>query len=130
MLLKKLGYRFILRKFEHPIEANKGEEVTFKITVENKGVAPFYFNWPLVIYFMDQDDQEIFTHTTSIDIRNWLPGERIDQETITIPTSLAAAEYNIKLAILDLDTNKPAIRFANTNRDIQGRYLVSKIKIN
>ena len=129
-LLKKLGYRFVLKKVEHPAEVTAGNEVTIKITIENKGVAPFYFNWPLVIYFMDQDEQEVFTHTTSIDIRSWLPGERISQESFTIPASLVSGEYDIKLAIHDPDINKPAIRFANTNRDAQGRYLVSKLKVN
>ena len=130
MLLKKLGYRFVLKKVEHPAEVNKGNEVTVKITVENKGVAPFYFNWPLVIYFMDQAGQAVFTQATSIDIRTWLPGERISQETFTIPDSMASAEYEVKLAIHDPDMDKPAIRFANSNRDEQGRYLVSKIKVN
>ena len=130
LLLKKLGYRFVLRKVDHPAEVTKGEEVTMSITVENKGVAPFYFDWPLVLYLIDESGEAVLTHSTSIDIRNWLPGERISEDTFTVPASLASAEYQIKLAILDPANDKPAIRFANTDRDEQGRYLISKIKVN
>lgn len=128
-LLKKLGYRFVIRKIEHTAVVNRGEEFSFTLIVENKGVAPFYFNWPLIMYLVGSSGQTAFTYTSQIDIRTWLPGENINQDTFIIPTTLEPAVYQLKIAIHDPGIDKPAIRFANTNRDTQGRYLVSQVQI-
>ena len=128
-LHKKLGYRFVFRKIEHAPAARADTSLSLVLTVENKGVAPFYFQWPLVCYLVTADDSVACEQTMGVDIRHWLPGSTLTETTLQIPARLSPMTYDIKLAIIDPLTNKPGIRFANTGRDEQGRYLVSCIKI-
>ena len=128
-LYKKLGYRFVLRKVEHPAAASAGSLLTLAITVENKGVAPFYFQWPLVCYLVTSADSTELEQTLAVDIREWLPGSTLTETTLQLPALLPAQTYDLKFAIIDPLTNKAGIWFANTGRDEQGRYLVSRLKM-
>lgn len=126
---KKLGYRFILRKFEHTASMAPGLNLPVTITIENKGIAPFYFQWPLVCYLVNQNGETSYRQTLDIDIRQWLPGVLNSTATLHLPQDLTRGLYNIKLAIHDPQIDKPAVMFANTNRDDEGRYLVSKLRV-
>ncbi|MCB0284709.1 MAG: DUF4832 domain-containing protein, partial [Calditrichaeota bacterium] len=129
-LHKKLGYRFVLRDVDHVKSLNRGADLTVNISVENKGVAPFYYDWPLVIYLVSKDHQVVFQRNLSIDIKKWLPGTNNVSDTFEIPGSVETGDYNIYLAIVDPDTQEPGVMFANTNRDDQGKYLVSILSLN
>jgi len=128
-LHKKLGYRFVLRKFDHLKAVNQGSQLTVNIHVENKGVAPFYYDWPLVLYLVSSDQQVVLKHTLNIDIKTWLPGVHNNADSFEIPGTLNTGHYNIYLAIVDPDTQNPGIMFANTGRDDEGKYLVSTLSI-
>jgi len=129
-LHKKLGYRFVLRKVDHEFNINKGENLAVKIQVENKGVAPFYFEWPLVFYLVDSSGTAVLQQELNIDIRKWLPGTETCDVSVHIPDNLPSGLYDVKLAIHDPDTGAPGVMFANTGRDEAGRYLVSHLQIN
>jgi len=129
-LYKKLGYRFILREVEHDKEIEKGDTLTITIQVENKGVAPFYFEWPLVFYLIDSDGDVALQQDLNLDIRNWLPGTHTVTTNVLIPSDVPPNTYNVKLAIHDPVKDAPGVMFANTGQDKEGRYLVSRLKIN
>lgn len=129
-LQKKLGYRFVLRSVGHSIPVEKGSDLTMTIQVENKGVAPFYYDWPLAVYLTTTDEQTVLQKDLGIDIKKWLPGVHTDTAVFGLPADLASGTYNVKLAILDPDTGLPGVMFANTGRDDEGRYLVDKLTIN
>ncbi|MBN2367309.1 MAG: DUF4832 domain-containing protein [Calditrichaeota bacterium] len=129
-LHKKLGYRFVLKRVTRPASASRGANIEMKITVENKGVAPFYYSWPLVGYLIAADGSVIHQQELAVDIRQWLPGEITSDVNISVPVNISSGTCDIKLAIHDPNTNKPGVMFANTNRDEEGRYLVSRLKIN
>jgi len=129
-LWKKLGYRFVLRKVGHDSSIDKGSNLSVQIQVENKGVAPFYFEWPLVFYLIDSDETVALHKDLNVDIRKWLPGTQTVNVSVHIPDDLPSGIYDVKLAINDPVTDVPGVRFANTNRDQKGRYLVSRLQIN
>jgi hypothetical protein len=128
-LYKKLGYRFVLKKFEHDSVARSDTTIALSVSVENKGVAPFYFQWPVVCYLITADGMTVAEQTLNIDIREWLPGITMSATSLQLPATLEAARYDIKWAIIDPLFARPGIWFANTGRDSLGRYLVSHIKI-
>ncbi len=59
--VQRMGYEFHISSWERT-----GDEI--KITVENRGVAPFYHDWPAELVAGD-------TVEASFDLRNILPGE-------------------------------------------------------
>ena len=128
-LYKKLGYRFVLQEVTHEPEIQKGQKTTITLKVENKGVAPFYYNWPLVLSFVDAQGNVALEQTCDVDIRKWLPGTYSVTTEIDVPADVYPKTYDIKVAIVDPLKKKPGIMFANTNRDKLGRYTVGAIRI-
>jgi hypothetical protein len=129
-LHKKLGYRFVLLEVSHDEEINKGDTLKITIQVENKGVAPFYFNWPLVLYLINFEGNIALQQDLNVDIRQWLPGTHIVSVDFIIPSNISPNIYEIKLAIHNPVKDAPGVMFANTGQDEEGRYLVSRLKIN
>ncbi len=46
-MVKKMGYRFVLRRFTYPESVKLNGKLWFKMWWENKGVAPIYKDYPL-----------------------------------------------------------------------------------
>jgi hypothetical protein len=128
-LHKTLGYRFVLRKVDHVSTVQRGGNLSVQIQVENKGIAPFYFPWPLVFYLVSSADSAALETDTGVDIRGWFPGIHTETVTIPIPQEIEAEEYDVKLAIHDPQNDEPGVLFANTRRDNKDRYLVSRLTI-
>ncbi len=129
-LHKKLGYRFVLKKVVHDASVNGGSDLSVSITVENKGVAPFYYDWPLAIYLIDSEGNVAVQTNLDIDIKTWLPGTIISTDSFKIPDTTAPGSYDVKIAIIDPGKAKPGVMFANTGMDEEGRYLVSRVAVN
>ncbi|HEX8763642.1 MAG TPA: hypothetical protein VF740_00715, partial [Candidatus Acidoferrum sp.] len=47
-----------------------------------------------------------------VDIRKWLPGDSVYDGTLYVPENLGEGNYDVRIAMLDPRTAKPAIRFA------------------
>jgi len=129
-LHKTLGYRFVLREVNFEKSINKGDTLKLTIKVENKGVAPFYFQWPLVVYLINVDGVVQLEQATNVDIRTWLPGMYNVTTNIFIPDSIPSNTYNVKIAIPDPDFDVIGVRFANSGMDEWGRYLIGRLKTN
>jgi hypothetical protein len=128
-LHKTLGYRFVLRKVEHDQSISQNSDLSLSISVENKGVAPFYYDWPLAIYLISADGEVMLETELDVDIKSWLPGLHTFSESVNIPADIESGSYDVKLAILDPETGKPGVMFANTDKDDVGRYLVGKLTV-
>jgi hypothetical protein len=129
-LHKTLGYRFVLRKVDHDETIDANTNLSVSITVENKGIAPFYYDWPLVVYLIAEDGSVSLESEFEVDIKTWLPGMHTFSEPVNIPASIGSGTYEMKLAILDPDAGIPGVMFANTDRDEEGRYLVGRLTVN
>jgi hypothetical protein len=128
-LHKKLGYRFVLKKVDNSGTVNRGENLNIHIELENKGVAPFYFQWPLVVYLINLSGSVALQSDSGIDIREWLPGLKVNSTQINIPAELPVGDYEIKVAIHDPATGDPGVLFANTRRDAENRFWVSRVSV-
>ncbi len=128
-LHKTLGYRFVLREINFQDSVSKLDTLNLTIKVENKGVAPFYFQWPLVFYLFDERQNIVLKQLLDFDIRSWLPGTATVSTKIVIPGQINPSKYDMRLAIHDPDSDQPAIMFANKGGDDQKRYLVGRLII-
>ena len=129
LLHKTLGYRFVLRQVDIPETISAGEYMTIRFVIENKGVAPFYFNWPVVLDFVDDRDMVVFQERPGVNIRQWLPGIHAFDIRVRIPDDMADGIYDLKLAIHDPETDRPGILFANSGKDETGRYLAGRFQV-
>jgi hypothetical protein len=125
--LKKMGYRFVLRKFTYPGAVRPQGQLAFTSWWENKGVAPCYRQYPLAMRLKSAARTEVLM--TGADIRCWLPGDSIYDDVVSLPADMPAGDYEIAIALLDPDTRKPSVKLAIAGVDTGGWYNLGRIAV-
>jgi hypothetical protein len=125
--LKKMGYRFVLRKFSYPSEVRPHGKLTFRSWWENKGVAPAYRDWPLAIRLKGAQRTEVFP--TEADVRTWLPGDVVYDSAVFLPLDMPEGPYDLDVAIVEPRTRKPHVRLAIEGRQADGWYRLGGITV-
>ena len=125
--LKKMGYRFVLRKFTFPAEVKPSGSLRFTSWWENKGVAPCYKDFLLALRLRKTDRVELLP--TDADIRTWLPGDIVYDDQVFLPLGISEGVYDLELALLDRRTRQPKIRLAIAGRTADGWYPLGKISV-
>ena len=125
--LKKMGYRLALRRFAYPATVRAGGTLAFESWWENLGVAPCYKPYRLAYRLINERTGSVMP--TDADIRTWLPGDHLHDSQIPIPADLPDGHYRIDTAILDVHTDRPAIRLAMEGRQPDGWYALGSIRV-
>ncbi len=125
--LKKMGYRFVLRKFTYPESIEANGKLCFTSWWDNKGVAPCYKDYPLALRLKNKKKSRIFL--TEADIRTWLPGDNLYDDAIFIPDDMPPGEYELQIAIIDPHTSIPIIKLAIEGKGQDGWYSMGNLKI-
>lgn len=125
--LKKMGYRFVLRKFSYPATVRHNGRFSFQTWWENKGVAPCYGNFILALRLV-RGDQEIVLPTTA-DIRKWMPGDIVYEDAVFIPGNIEPGIYGLQVGILDRLLSEPRISLAIEGRTADGWYDIGELEV-
>jgi hypothetical protein len=64
-----------------------------------------------------------------VDVRTWLPGDAVFDGTVYVSDDLPSGAYELRIAMLDPLTGKPAIRFAIDGRQGDGWYAMGSITV-
>jgi hypothetical protein len=123
--LKKMGYRFVLRKFTYPSRVKPGGKLTFTSWWENKGVAPCYRPFRLALRL--KSTQNEMTLVTDANVRSWLPGDNLYDDAVAIPGSAVPGRYDLQIGILDAQADSPAVKLAIEGRQPDGWYGLGEI---
>jgi hypothetical protein len=124
---RMMGYRFILRRLEYPRAVIAGDMMPVHMWWLNAGVAPIYREYPLVIELRSPQHSAVIR--VPVDIRKWLPGDAVFDGTLFLPSNLPAGKYDVRVAMIDPQTNAPAIRFAIEGRDSDGWYSLGSLNV-
>lgn len=130
LALRTMGYRFVLCSARHQRRVKAGDALLVDMEWKNKGVAPFYYRWPLELSLSGPGNKVVFSVNTPEDIRTWLPGSIKTSCSVRIPPTLPKGRYTLCVAILNPYTGKPAIQLAVGNRRPDGRYALDQVIIN
>ncbi len=93
----KMGYHFVINEVEIAESAKAGETLSFKLTVENVGVAPLYHTLPLTVRF--KKGEEVYTLDTKVDARKWFPGKWAEEIALALPEGMTKGEYAVELGL-------------------------------
>jgi len=63
------------------------------------------------------------------DVRQWLPGDSVYENTVAVPRELKPGKYRVRVALLDPATRKPAIKLAIAGRQDDGWYDLGEITV-
>jgi hypothetical protein len=124
---KKIGYRFILRKLEYPRSVRHGTMMPVSMWWLNAGVSPVYADYRLAIQLVSSSASTVIS--TPADVRKWLPGDAIFEDTVYVPDFLAPGDYRFRVALLDARTEMPSIRLAIEGGSADGWYDLGAIRI-
>jgi Domain of unknown function (DUF4832)/Beta-galactosidase len=124
---KRMGYRFILRRLEYSKSVPAGGMMPVHMWWLNAGVAPVYAEYDLALQLKSATNSAIIH--IPVDVRKWLPGDAVFDGTVYIPDDLAGGSYDVRVAMLDPRTGKPAIRFAIEGRQEDGWYSTGSITV-
>jgi hypothetical protein len=122
---RRLGYRFVLRQFILPLEARPRQRCHLLAWIENVGVAPIYRDYQLALRFVQGKTQEIVP--LKADLRQWMPGDSILDENITIPAALKRGEVTVEIGIIDRKSKRARVQFANQGRGADGWLALTKM---
>lgn len=126
--LKKIGYRYVLKKISHLASAPAGSALTLEMDWENKGNAPNYGNHRLGVQIRNSGGQVVATIVTPTEVKNWLPGAFSVDQAITLP-NLAPGQYTIAISVVDPSSGQPKVVLANSGKDAGGWYPLTTLTI-
>jgi hypothetical protein len=125
--LKRMGYRFVLRKFTFPAKARPDTEIAFTSWWDNQGVAPCYRPFLLALRLKNAGRTELFP--TGADITRWLPGDSLFDGAFKLPPDFPVGEYELALGLLDPASREPKVKLAIEGRAPDGWYPLGKLTI-
>ena len=112
--LKRMGYRFVLRKLLCPPQLKRGSMARFHGWWENRGCAPIYRRYDSAFKLANGDTS--VTVRTDADITGWLPGDVVYDDAFFVPYDIPAGTYELSAGMLSTLTGRPAIALAQEGR--------------
>ena len=122
-----MGYRYVLRRFTYQTPLRAGGKLAFTTWWENQGVAPSYRQFPVVLRLSGAQGSAAIQ--TAADIRQWLPGDAIYDDSVTLPADLRPGLYELSIGIVDPATGQPKVKLAIAGVTAEGWYPLGKIEI-
>jgi hypothetical protein len=107
----------------------RGTPLKFQMKWANVGVGKLHYPYALRFYLLDGTGKPVLSAEAKPDPRNWLPGEYDLTESIPIPVAVEAGDYSVALALVDPSAQRRSWRLAIAAPENEGRYEISKVKV-
>ncbi|MDD3794667.1 MAG: DUF4832 domain-containing protein [Lachnospiraceae bacterium] len=107
---KKLGYRFFLAAAKLSGWSWSGRQ-KLEIQLKNTGTAPFYQNWPLKVYTLDENGSITDSQVMAESLQDLL-GQGQKSYRTTVPKKWSSDGNYLAIGIEDPASEQPAILFA------------------
>jgi len=127
-LLRKLGYRLVLRSLTIPAEIDRDDSCFVSMVWENLGVAPPYRDYRVALRLTDSTGRSSLIATNQ-SIKGWLPGSFTVAVTVETPKDLATGTARLAIGIIDPRTKQPAVKLAIEGRDGDGWYPLGTVDV-
>ena len=117
--VRHMGYEFCIRRVApEPQPA----QLRFRYQIENTGVAPFYYAWPIEFALLDGGGKIACSLPSKQTLMNLLPQKSEEREIVFPLSGLAPAHYRLLMRVANLLPKGKAVYFANTtqNKDLNG----------
>jgi hypothetical protein len=114
---RRLGYELYVSSAQL-VAASPSDPLCVTLSVRNCGVAPFYYDWPLLLRALDSNNLPIRTWTTAWKLSSLLPAAtNVVLSHAQFDHGLAKGTYTLLLGAPNPLTNGAPLRFANQQQD-------------
>jgi hypothetical protein len=125
-----MGYVFTVTRAA--TQWNAGQGVAIGATIQDNGVAPFYYNWPVEVAAVNAGGQVVASGQVTFDLTTVEPGAS-QQFTCLLPDSsaLAAGEYSIVMRVVNPLQGGVPLQFADAaqNSSLPGWLTLGSVSI-
>jgi hypothetical protein len=125
--LERMGYRFVVDRFEYQSAVDASRKLDFNVLITNKGNAPVYRPYTLAIRLKGPGGESILP--TSAPIEDWLPGDHMYEDAVFLPWNLPDGKYDLAIAMVGSHTQTPRIKLAIEGRDSDGWYPMGQVEV-
>ena len=125
-LARKMGYRLILRRFEHPKRLARGEKLHLQTWWYNAGVAPVYKRYSMALRIGSGPGAAVID--VPIDVTKMLPGDLVHEADLPV-SALPPGEHPLSIALLDPTTRQPAVKLAIEGLKPDGYYALGTLQV-
>jgi len=109
-LVKRAGYRYVLREVSHERAAPRGAELIVSMKWSNVGVSRIYRDYPLELSLVGRDGKAAL-RARAADTRQWLPGDHNVEARMPLPGNFKPGEYTLRAALVNVQ-GVPSVRLA------------------
>ncbi len=118
--VRKMGYELFVQSASIK---RRGDTLSLSLSIQNTGVAPFYYDWPIELVALDDDRRQILAKKTNWKLSMILPENPIRwNAVIELPGKSDQATLAIRV-INPMPGGKP-LRFANESQSQDGLLLI------
>ncbi len=129
-VLEITGFKLLLREITYVSEVEPDLPFIVLMKWENKGSAPPYQPYPLMLYLVDAQENVAWSQVVTTDVQLWEPQTVVEiSESLTIPDTLPAGMYSLRVAFVTADTLQPILHLAIEGEDGYDRYPVGSVEI-
>jgi len=125
--LRRMGYRFALRRFTYPEEVEQNGKFPYTSWWENLGVAPCYKDFVMAVRLKNGDTKRVFI--TDANVSDWMPGDIVYDNSVFVPWDFPLGICDVQIAIVDKLKHDPRINLAIEGKMSDGWYELGKLKI-
>ncbi len=130
-LLNQCGYWYFLHNVTIPDALTIGQQNTIQMQWENRGAAPAYNPYSLIIRLEGSSNQEFTLDSHNQKWRPSLDETYKEDYSIQIPASLKTGTYKLKIKLYDNDAKRDVILALDPNlMDKEKFYFVADIMLN
>lgn len=120
--IQKMGYEFYVRRIKFQPNPN---DLGIEVTVTNRGVAPFYYDWPIEMVVVSQQGTTLLRAKQKWKITRILPGAEQTWKTVLAIPGDISMESKIFLHVLNPMPGGKPLRFANVTQADDGHLLIN-----
>jgi hypothetical protein len=128
-LVKKLGFRLVLRSVSFNETAAAGAEIAVAMKWENLGIAPPYRDHRIAFRLKDKNGIYYGVSITETSILGWLPGKKDVDVPYKLPADLDKGDYELEMGVVFHSSIDHTIPIANKGKTSDGWYDIGKIKV-
>ena len=125
--LNKMGYRFVVRRFEYPSVISRQGQLSFTSLWENIGVAPIYKEYKFAVRL--KNAQKTLVLPTQANLLEWLPGDIVHDEKLYIPHDMPLGKYQLEIAVVSPVSYEPRVKLAIEGITADGWYPMGEIEV-
>jgi len=130
-LLNRCGYWLFPASMELPSTVAAGSVTSFRVTIDNRGVAPPYHPYELRVRLSGEGVS--WVGVVGRADRSWLPGAPIDvRSQLALPGDLKPGRYTVSLGLIDGTSGRDRpveLALVSSARDVEGYYRVAEVEV-